>query len=190
MNHVSFVSFDFLYLVLELWSCFRSYLASVHQNLPFTHITYCVCQAHLNLLQKSVDPTKVFFRQQILCRTLAGNSCPLVTITACPASRGWKDLHQLREYHWYSGCQSVTFYSHLFHPISGLSCHHVCVHTMVTKMFSMWLCSAVIQQTNSPLCLNKIFLGISISTASCSWSFTQLLCPGSAGEQKLKHGIM
>ncbi|CAK6980514.1 cytosolic carboxypeptidase 4, partial [Scomber scombrus] len=58
--------------------------------------TYSALKAHLNLLQKSVDPTKVFFRQQILCRTLAGNSCPVVTITACPASRAWKDLHQLR----------------------------------------------------------------------------------------------
>lgn len=55
------------------------------------------------MLQKSVDPAKVFFRQQILCGTLAGNPCPLVTITACPASGGWKDMHQLREYkrqHW------------------------------------------------------------------------------------------
>uniref|UniRef100_A0A3B4A6M4 Peptidase M14 domain-containing protein n=1 Tax=Periophthalmus magnuspinnatus TaxID=409849 RepID=A0A3B4A6M4_9GOBI len=51
--------------------------------------------AHLKVLQKSVDPAKVFFRQQTLCGSLAENSCPLVTITACPASRGWKDLHQL-----------------------------------------------------------------------------------------------
>ncbi|XP_067444763.1 cytosolic carboxypeptidase 4 [Thunnus thynnus] len=58
--------------------------------------TYSALKAHLNVLQKSVDPAKVFFRQQILCCSLAGNSCPVVTITACPASRGWKDLHQLR----------------------------------------------------------------------------------------------
>uniref|UniRef100_A0A672F6B0 ATP/GTP binding protein-like 1 n=1 Tax=Salarias fasciatus TaxID=181472 RepID=A0A672F6B0_SALFA len=44
----------------------------------------------------SLDPCKVFFRQQVLCSTLAGNSCPVVTITACPASRAWKDLHQMR----------------------------------------------------------------------------------------------
>ncbi|XP_028286731.1 cytosolic carboxypeptidase 4 [Parambassis ranga] len=58
--------------------------------------TYSSLKAHLKVLQKSVDPAKVFFQQQILCSTLAGNSCPMVTITARPASRGWKDLHQLR----------------------------------------------------------------------------------------------
>ncbi|KAM7413845.1 hypothetical protein PAMA_018913 [Pampus argenteus] len=58
--------------------------------------TYSAVKAHLNVLQESVDPTKVFFRQQILCGTLAENPCPVVTITACPDSRGWKDLHQLR----------------------------------------------------------------------------------------------
>ncbi|XP_044049759.1 cytosolic carboxypeptidase 4 [Siniperca chuatsi] len=58
--------------------------------------TFSALKAHLKVLQKSVDPAMVFFRQQILCGTLAGNSCPVVTITACPASRGWKDMHQLR----------------------------------------------------------------------------------------------
>lgn len=58
--------------------------------------TYSALQAHLQMLQRSVDPRKVFFRQQSLCNTLAGNSCPLVTITACPSSRSWKNLHQLR----------------------------------------------------------------------------------------------
>uniref|UniRef100_A0A3B4WBP4 tubulin-glutamate carboxypeptidase n=1 Tax=Seriola lalandi dorsalis TaxID=1841481 RepID=A0A3B4WBP4_SERLL len=58
--------------------------------------TYSALKAHLKVLQNSVDPSKVFFRQQILCGTLAGNSCPVVTITACPASRAWKDMHQLR----------------------------------------------------------------------------------------------
>lgn len=54
-------------------------------------------QTHLKMLENSVDPRKVFFRRQNLCDTLAGNSCSLVTITACPASKAWKDLHQLRE---------------------------------------------------------------------------------------------
>ncbi|XP_041966586.1 cytosolic carboxypeptidase 4 isoform X2 [Alosa sapidissima] len=58
--------------------------------------TYSALQAHLQMLQQSVDPRKVFFRQQNLCNTLAGNACPLVTITACPSSRTWKSLHQLR----------------------------------------------------------------------------------------------
>lgn len=58
--------------------------------------TYSALKAHLKVLQKSVDPAKVFFRQQTLCASLAENPCPIITITACPASRGWKDLHQLR----------------------------------------------------------------------------------------------
>ncbi|XP_075998169.1 cytosolic carboxypeptidase 4 [Genypterus blacodes] len=58
--------------------------------------TYSAMTAHLEVLQKSVDPAKVFFRQQTLCNSLAGNACPLITITACPVSRGWKDMHQLR----------------------------------------------------------------------------------------------
>uniref|UniRef100_A0A3Q4H1C3 AGBL carboxypeptidase 1 n=1 Tax=Neolamprologus brichardi TaxID=32507 RepID=A0A3Q4H1C3_NEOBR len=58
--------------------------------------TYSALMAHLKILQKSVDPAKVFFKQQTLCSTLAGNSCPVVTITACPVSRRWKDLHQMR----------------------------------------------------------------------------------------------
>nr|XP_015198902.1 PREDICTED: cytosolic carboxypeptidase 4 isoform X2 [Lepisosteus oculatus] len=58
--------------------------------------TYTALQTHLQLLQQSVDPSKVFFQQQTLCATLAGNPCPLVTITACPAVRSWKHLHQLR----------------------------------------------------------------------------------------------
>ncbi|CAL8357856.1 unnamed protein product [Lota lota] len=58
--------------------------------------TYSALQSHLQVLERSVDPAKVFFRQQTLCSSLAGNSCPLVTITACPASRGWRDMHQLR----------------------------------------------------------------------------------------------
>ncbi|KAM8892295.1 cytosolic carboxypeptidase 4 isoform 2-T2 [Spinachia spinachia] len=58
--------------------------------------TYSALKAHLKVLQESVDPDRVFFQQQVLCCTLAGNPCPVVTITACPASRAWKDMHQLR----------------------------------------------------------------------------------------------
>ncbi|TRY93906.1 hypothetical protein DNTS_013081, partial [Danionella cerebrum] len=56
--------------------------------------TYTALQTHLKMLEKSVDPRKVFFRHQNLCDTLAGNSCSIVTITASPASRAWKHLHQ------------------------------------------------------------------------------------------------
>ncbi|KAJ8412935.1 hypothetical protein AAFF_G00105170 [Aldrovandia affinis] len=58
--------------------------------------TYSALQTHLQMLEQSVDPRKVFFRQQSLCSTLAGNPCPLVTITACPPCRSWSHLYQLR----------------------------------------------------------------------------------------------
>ncbi|XP_061101791.1 cytosolic carboxypeptidase 4-like isoform X2 [Conger conger] len=58
--------------------------------------TYSTLQTHLQMLERSVDPCKVFFRQQSLCSSLGGNPCPLVTITACPPSRSWSHLYQLR----------------------------------------------------------------------------------------------
>ncbi|KAJ8340273.1 hypothetical protein SKAU_G00349060 [Synaphobranchus kaupii] len=58
--------------------------------------TYSTLQTHLQMLEQSLDPRRVFFRQQNLCSTLAGNPCPLVTITACPPSRSWSHLYQLR----------------------------------------------------------------------------------------------
>nr|XP_023671106.1 cytosolic carboxypeptidase 4-like [Paramormyrops kingsleyae] len=58
--------------------------------------TYSTLQAHLQILRQSVDRRKVFFWEQSLCSSLGGNSCPLVTITACPASHSWTHLHQLR----------------------------------------------------------------------------------------------
>ncbi|XP_061138907.1 cytosolic carboxypeptidase 4 isoform X8 [Syngnathus typhle] len=58
--------------------------------------TYSALRAHLRLLNRSVDPSKVFFREQVLCPTLAGNACPFVTITACPPSKSYTDIHQLR----------------------------------------------------------------------------------------------
>ncbi|KAG7231006.1 hypothetical protein INR49_025035 [Caranx melampygus] len=75
---------------LDVHVYIRTYMSN-----PYVCISY-VCQAHLKVLQASVDPSKVFFRQQILCGTLAENPCPVVTITACPTSRAWKDIHQLR----------------------------------------------------------------------------------------------
>lgn len=70
-----------------------------------------VRQAHLSVLQKSVDPAEVYFRQQKLCDTLAGNSCPILTITACPVSTTWKDMNQFREFSSLSLCHcfSVLF---------------------------------------------------------------------------------
>ncbi|KAG7473237.1 hypothetical protein MATL_G00093530 [Megalops atlanticus] len=59
--------------------------------------TYSALQTHLQVLEGEVNPRKVFFRKQNLCDSLAGNPCPLVTITGCPPSRSWKHLHELRK---------------------------------------------------------------------------------------------
>ncbi|XP_053538244.1 cytosolic carboxypeptidase 4 isoform X1 [Ictalurus punctatus] len=58
--------------------------------------TFATLQSHLQMLQRSLDPRKIFFRQQTLCNTLGGNACPLITITATPTSHTSKHLHQLR----------------------------------------------------------------------------------------------
>lgn len=55
-------------------------------------------QTHLDILEKSVNPREVYFRQEALCQTLGGNSCPLVTITAMPESASADHLEQFREY--------------------------------------------------------------------------------------------
>ncbi|XP_058851597.1 cytosolic carboxypeptidase 4-like isoform X1 [Acipenser ruthenus] len=58
--------------------------------------TYSALQMQLQCLQRTLDPLKVFFQQQTLCETLAGNPCPIITITAQPPSRSWNHLHQFR----------------------------------------------------------------------------------------------
>lgn len=78
-----------------MFICFFFFLNYVHQ-------------AHLNVLQKSVNPAEVFFRQQKLCDTLAGNSCPIVTVTASPVSTTWKDMNQFREF---SHLCAIVFFS-------------------------------------------------------------------------------
>ncbi|XP_059952108.1 cytosolic carboxypeptidase 4 [Mesoplodon densirostris] len=59
--------------------------------------TYTALMTHLDVLEKSVNPKQVYFRQEVLCQTLGGNSCPLVTITAMPESNNTDHLEQLRQ---------------------------------------------------------------------------------------------
>ncbi|XP_067552206.1 cytosolic carboxypeptidase 4 isoform X2 [Pseudorca crassidens] len=59
--------------------------------------TYTALMTHLDVLEKSVNPKQVYFRQEVLCQTLGGNSCPLVTITAMPESNSAGHLEQLRQ---------------------------------------------------------------------------------------------
>lgn len=54
-------------------------------------------QTHLDILEKSINRRQVYFRQEVLCHTLGGNPCPLVTITAMPESSSADHLEQFRE---------------------------------------------------------------------------------------------
>ncbi|XP_069480385.1 cytosolic carboxypeptidase 4 [Ambystoma mexicanum] len=58
--------------------------------------TYSALTSHLHLLEQGVDHRKVFFKQQVLCSTLSGNPCPIVTITATPESKSQEHILQLR----------------------------------------------------------------------------------------------
>ncbi|XP_008572031.1 PREDICTED: cytosolic carboxypeptidase 1 [Galeopterus variegatus] len=49
--------------------------------------TYSTLQMHLQKLESTHNPQQIYFRKDVLCETLSGNSCPLVTITAMPDHR-------------------------------------------------------------------------------------------------------
>ncbi|CAM9717119.1 unnamed protein product [Rangifer tarandus platyrhynchus] len=59
--------------------------------------TYSALMTHLDILEKSVNHKQIYFRQEVLCQTLGGNSCPLVTITAMPESNSADHLEQFRQ---------------------------------------------------------------------------------------------
>ncbi|XP_069768186.1 cytosolic carboxypeptidase 4 isoform X3 [Narcine bancroftii] len=46
--------------------------------------TYSALMTHLHLLEQSLNPDQIYFKHQVLCSTLGGNNCPVITITASP----------------------------------------------------------------------------------------------------------
>uniref|UniRef100_F7DJ39 Cytosolic carboxypeptidase 1 n=1 Tax=Monodelphis domestica TaxID=13616 RepID=F7DJ39_MONDO len=58
--------------------------------------TYSTLQMHLQKLESAHNPQQIYFRQHVLCETLSGNSCPLVTITAMPESNYYENICQFR----------------------------------------------------------------------------------------------
>ncbi|KFO62790.1 Cytosolic carboxypeptidase 1, partial [Corvus brachyrhynchos] len=58
--------------------------------------TYSTLKMHLRKLESMHNPQQIYFRQDVLCETLAGNSCPLVTITAMPESNYYEHICQFR----------------------------------------------------------------------------------------------
>lgn len=49
---------------------------------------------HLQKLESAHNPQQIYFRRDVLCETLSGNSCPLVTITAMPESNYYEHICQ------------------------------------------------------------------------------------------------
>ncbi|XP_062936569.1 cytosolic carboxypeptidase 1 isoform X5 [Cynocephalus volans] len=58
--------------------------------------TYSTLQMHLQKLESTHNPQQIYFRKDVLCETLSGNSCPLVTITAMPESNYYEHICQFR----------------------------------------------------------------------------------------------
>ncbi|XP_008945487.1 PREDICTED: cytosolic carboxypeptidase 1 isoform X2 [Merops nubicus] len=58
--------------------------------------TYSTLKMHLQKLESMHNPQQIYFRQDVLCETLAGNSCPLITITAMPESNYYEHICQFR----------------------------------------------------------------------------------------------
>ncbi|XP_019410303.1 PREDICTED: cytosolic carboxypeptidase 1 isoform X1 [Crocodylus porosus] len=58
--------------------------------------TYSTLKMHLQKLESMHNPQQIYFREDVLCETLAGNSCPLVTITAMPESNYYEHVCQFR----------------------------------------------------------------------------------------------
>ncbi|NWI09661.1 CBPC1 carboxypeptidase, partial [Crypturellus soui] len=58
--------------------------------------TYSTLKMHLQKLESMHNPQQIYFRHDALCETLAGNSCPVVTITAMPESNSYEHICQFR----------------------------------------------------------------------------------------------
>ncbi|XP_073084826.1 cytosolic carboxypeptidase 1 isoform X2 [Manis javanica] len=58
--------------------------------------TYSTLQMHLQKLESAHNPQQIYFRKDVLCETLSGNTCPLVTITAMPESNYYEHICQFR----------------------------------------------------------------------------------------------
>uniref|UniRef100_A0A3B3Y2G5 Cytosolic carboxypeptidase 1 n=1 Tax=Poecilia mexicana TaxID=48701 RepID=A0A3B3Y2G5_9TELE len=57
--------------------------------------TYSTLKMHLSKLEDMRTP-QIYLRQDVLCETLSGNTCPLLTITAMPESKSTDHICQFR----------------------------------------------------------------------------------------------
>ncbi|XP_039658788.1 cytosolic carboxypeptidase 1 isoform X3 [Perca fluviatilis] len=70
--------------------------------------TYSTLKMHLSKLEALRTP-EIYLRQDVLCKTLGGNSCPLLTITAMPESNSNDHICQFRN-------RPLIFLSARVHP--------------------------------------------------------------------------
>uniref|UniRef100_A0A674N0P8 Cytosolic carboxypeptidase 1 n=1 Tax=Takifugu rubripes TaxID=31033 RepID=A0A674N0P8_TAKRU len=70
--------------------------------------TYSTLKMHLSKLEDLRTP-QIYLRQDVLCKTLGGNSCPVVTITAMPESNSNDHICQFRN-------RPLIFLSARVHP--------------------------------------------------------------------------
>ncbi|XP_035999694.1 cytosolic carboxypeptidase 1 [Fundulus heteroclitus] len=70
--------------------------------------TYSTLKMHLSKLEAMRTP-QIYLRQDVLCETLGGNTCPLLTITAMPESKSSDHICQFRN-------RPVIFLSARVHP--------------------------------------------------------------------------
>ncbi|KAM4710064.1 cytosolic carboxypeptidase 1 [Discoglossus pictus] len=58
--------------------------------------TYSTLKMHLQKLESLHNPQQIYYRNEVLCQTLGGNGCPVVTITAMPESNYYEHVYQFR----------------------------------------------------------------------------------------------
>ena len=57
----------------------------------YVYSSLCTCmnfelQEDIEELERSVDDSAVFYQRQVLCTTLSGNPCPILTLTSQPVN--------------------------------------------------------------------------------------------------------
>lgn len=68
---------------------------------------------HLQKLESAHNPQQIYFRKDVLCETLSGNTCPLVTITAMPESNYYEHICQFSKSVFFTQNTSYSCFSFL-----------------------------------------------------------------------------
>lgn len=68
---------------------------------------------HLQKLESAHNPQQIYFRKDVLCETLSGNICPLVTITAMPESNYYEHICQFSKFLFFTRNTNLFFFSYI-----------------------------------------------------------------------------